>query len=54
VPTERVANVLLLADREPTAMEARKTYIRSFKKQPLHQVARTAPLVASLDSVANL
>jgi len=34
-------------------MEARKTYIRSFKKQPLHQVARTAPLVASLDSVAN-
>ena len=54
VPTERVANVLLLAEMEPTAMEALKTYIRSFKPQPLHQVARTAPPVASLASVANL
>jgi len=53
-PTERVANVLLLAEMEPTAMEALQKYIRSFKPQPLHEVARATPRVASLASVANL
>jgi len=53
-PIERVANVLLLAQMEPTAMEALKSYVRTIKPPPLHEVARAAPRLASLSSLAGL
>jgi len=52
--TKRVANNLLLAAMEPTATEAPKTYIRKIKPQPLHQVSRPTPRLASLDSFSAL
>jgi len=53
-PVERLANVLLLAQMEPAAMEALKSYVRTIKPQPLHEVARAAPRLASLSSLAGL
>jgi len=53
-PVERMANVLLLAEMEPTATEALKSYIRNIKPQPLHEVARTTPRLASLSAMAGL
>jgi len=53
-PTKRVANILLFAAMEPTATEALKTYIRKIKPQPLHQVSRPTPRLASLASLSAL
>jgi len=52
--TERVASVRFLAEMQHTALEALNTYIRYFRPQSLHEVARTALPVASLASLVNL
>jgi len=52
--TERVANVHLLAQMEPMAVEALKIYVRTIKPSPLNAVARAASRLASLSSLVGL